>query len=355
MTSSVYPLTGLTHSAACQRSHRGAPRRRIRTAGSLASRVCSVQYGVTSGCAGAGSGSEFASSGLQQSYCTGADRPMVSVIVPVYNCDEYLRDAIQSVIAQTYTEWELLLVDDCSTDGSVLIASEYAANDSRIKLLRQAQNTGAAAARNCALEAAQGRYIAYLDADDAWFDTKLEAQLQFMGLHGIGMCFTSYETVNESGGHRNFIRVPAVTDYRRFLRRPITCTHTVMFDTNLIPKAMLRMPLLERRQDGATWLAILRTGVVAHGLDMCLAKNRKRRSSLSSNKVAAVRQTWHLYRHIEGLSFPYALYCISWQVLHAVIKRRGSLGPLRHPVSRHDRLAVVSQETEGLVQRGRGK
>ena len=276
---------------------------------------------------GADSGQETggSSDGGGSSRRVAPDGSLVSVIVPVFDCERYLSEAIESVIAQTHTNWELILIDDCSSDSSWSIANRFAASDERIKLLRQPRNTGAAAARNRGLEAARGQYIAYLDADDVWLEHKLEMQLDFMKSDGVGMCFTSYETVNESGAHRNYIHVPATTDYWRFLKRPITCTHTVVFDTAVVPKRLLRMPALTRRQDGATWLAVLKTGVVGYGLDTCLAKNRKRSSSLSSNKAAAVSQTWSLYRHIEGLTYPRALYCLAWQVFHAIMKRRGSL------------------------------
>ena len=249
------------------------------------------------------------------------NKPEVSIIMPTYNSEAFVSETIESVISQSYTSWELLIVDDCSSDGTVSIVERYVSADLRIRLLCQPKNMGPAAARNRALESARGRYIAYFDSDDLWVPGKLERQLEFMGTRGAGMCFTSYETINEDGSHRNFVHVPSTIDYRGFLKAPVTCTHTVVFDTNIVDRSLLVMPNLRKRQDGATWLQVLRTGVVGYGLDEVLAKNRKRRGSVSSNKISAARYTWHLYHDIEGLSIPYSAYCQFWQLFHAVLKR----------------------------------
>lgn len=250
---------------------------------------------------------------------------LVSIVMPTYNSESFVSDAIESVIGQTHGSWELLIVDDCSTDGTCCIVEKYVEADARIHLFRQESNRGPALARNLALSVAKGRYISYFDSDDLWLPEKLERQLLFMTDNGVGMCFTSYETINEDGTHRNYVHVPYRIDYRGFLKKPVTCTHTVLFDTELIPRSLLVMPDIRKRQDGATWLQVLKTGVLAYGLDEVLAKNRKRRGSVSSNKLEAMRYTWHLYRDIEHLSVPYAAYCQFWQLFHATVKRIGRL------------------------------
>ncbi len=251
-------------------------------------------------------------------------KPLVSVIIPLYNCEKYLPEALDSLVAQTVPDWEAILVDDCSADCSAAMADAYAARDPRFRVFRQPENGGAAKARNRALENARGRFIAYLDSDDYWMPEKLERQLGFMRDRRIGACFTSYETVNEDGDHRNYVHVDAEVGYHRFLTKPPTCSHTVMFDTAVVDRSLLVMPDIRKRQDAATWLQVIKAGHRLHGLDEVLAANRKRAGSLSSNKLSAVRNTWMLYRQIERLWLPYAAYCLFWQMFHATLKRIGS-------------------------------
>ena len=186
----------------------------------------------------------------------------------------------------------------------------------------QASNGGVALARNRGLAHARGRYIAYLDSDDQWMPNKLERQIAFMTEAGAGACFTSYETIEENGDHRNFVKVPATIDYKGFLKNTVSCSHTILFDTRIVDRGLLQMPDLRRGQDAATWLGVMKAGHVLYGLDECLAKYRKTAGSLSSSKTKAIRRTWHLYRDVEGLSRPYSAYCLFWQLLHAVQKRR---------------------------------
>lgn len=252
-------------------------------------------------------------------------KSLISIIMPTYNSEAFVRETIESVIAQTYPNWELLVVDDCSSDGTCDLVGSYSRSDKRVRLFRQKTNQGPAAARNRALHESKGRFVAYFDSDDLWSPEKLEHQLAYMRKGGIGMCFTSYETINEDGSHRNYVHVPKAIGYKEFLKAPVTCTHTVMFDTEIIDRSLLVMPNLRKRQDGATWLKVLRSGVIAHGLDEVLAKNRKRKGSVSANKLSAMRYTWRLYHHIEGLSVPYAAYCQLWQLFHATLKRIGRM------------------------------
>lgn len=253
------------------------------------------------------------------------DSPSVSIVIPLYNCEKFLAEALDSIIAQTLSDWEAILVDDCSADKSANIAQLYVGQDKRFRLFRQPENRGAAMARNKALSEARGRFIAYLDSDDYWLPEKLERQVAFMEKHGYGACFTSYETVNEDGSHRNFVHVDGEVNYDIFLKKPPTCSHTIMFDTAMVDRSLLVMPDIRKRQDAATWLQVVKGYGPLQGLDEVLACNRKRPGSLSSNKLSAVRSTWMLYTEIERLNKPYAAYCLFWQVLHAVLKRIGRI------------------------------
>ncbi|WP_017179292.1 glycosyltransferase family 2 protein [Actinomyces timonensis] len=254
---------------------------------------------------------------------TGAS-PLVSVIVPSFNSQDHVAETIRSVLAQTMADLEIIAVDDASTDSTADVLAGLAAQDPRVTVLVQGENQGVARARNRGLEAARGRYIAYLDSDDLWVPTKLERQLAFMRRTRAGACITSYETIEENGEHRNYVHAPRSFTYKQFLKNTMTCTLSVMFDTTIVDRSLLVMPDLRRGQDAATWLKVMRRGHRFHGLDECLAKYRKTAGSLSSNKVKAVKRTWHLYRNVERLPRPYAAYCLTWQLSHAMIRRRRS-------------------------------
>ena len=251
--------------------------------------------------------------------------PLVSVIMPLYNAERYVEEAISSVRSQTLTDWELIVVDDGSTDGSAEIVSGISARDGRIKLISHKENRGAAEARNTCLSHVRGAYVAYMDSDDLWMPEKLERQLAFMGEAGSPMCFTAYETVEENGAHRNYVRVPERIDYGGFLKNTVTCSHTIVFDLSKVELDWLRCPAFEGDydvpEDMVVWLQVLKRDVEASGLNEVLAKYRKHGSSRSASVTAAVGRTWNVYRKVEGLSLPYSTYCLFWQLTHALIKR----------------------------------
>lgn len=250
---------------------------------------------------------------------------MVSVIVPSFNSERHIEETLRSVLGQTHQTFELLVVDDASLDETVPIVERIAQNDDRVKLMVQSENKGVALARNRALAASRGRFIAYLDSDDLWMPEKLERQIAFLADRRQGVCFTSYETIEEDGTHRNNVHVPQRIGYRQYLKNTVTCSHTVMFDTEIVDKTLLVMPDIRRGQDFATWVQVMKAGHDFYGLDEVLAKNRKRAGSLSSDKLAAVRRTWNIYRNIEHLSLPYSAYCQFWQLFHAIVKRIGRM------------------------------
>lgn len=236
-----------------------------------------------------------------------------------FNREKYISESIDSVCSQTYDDWELIVSDDGSTDKTCNIVNAYIKKDSRIKLIKSSHNRGAAMARNAALNIAQGRYIAYLDSDDLWTNDKLEKQLKFMGEHKCGMCYTSYEIINSDGEYRKTIYVPPKIDYDYFLKAPLTCSHSVMFDTNLVDKKLLIMPSVVP-EDAATWLNILRNKVVALGMNEVLAKYRRHDNSVSHNKLNAITNTWNLYRKVENLSLFYSIECFVSYIFKALKK-----------------------------------
>lgn len=248
--------------------------------------------------------------------------PFVSIIMPLFNCEPYVAEAIESIISQTYEDWELIIVDDCSSDASLLIAKSF--DDSRIQIYGHNENHGAAFARNTGLDYATGSFVAFLDSDDVWLNEKLEKQIAFMQSRNAGMCFTAYETIEANGRHRNYVKVPEQIDYKGFLKNTITCSHTIMFDLSIVELDWLRPPQhkdYDFPEDMATWLQVLNHGITAYGLNETLAKNRKHGTSRSAQKHKAVRRTWNQYRKGEGLSLSYSAYCLFWQLTHAVLKR----------------------------------
>lgn len=248
---------------------------------------------------------------------------LVSIIVPVYNVEKYIGETVASVRAQTYADWELLLVEDCSSDNTVDIITGLmeAWGDPRVRLVRQPSNMGAARARNRGLSEAKGRYIAFLDADDLWAPEKLERELSFLKEKEAAFVFTGYEFADEDGrGTGKVVRVPETLNYRQALSNTTIFTTTVMFDTERIGREELEMPLI-KSEDTALWFRILRSGYLAYGLDENLVRYRRAGKSLSSNKLEALRRIWNLYRRAEGLSVPESAYHFCLWAVRAVKRR----------------------------------
>lgn len=247
---------------------------------------------------------------------------MVSIIVPVYCCEQFISKTIESVLTQTYPNWELILVDDCSPDDSAAIIAGYQEKDARIKYIKQKENGGAAIARNTGLAAAQGRYIAYLDADDLWLPQKLERQLQFMKEHSAVFTCCDYEKIEWDGTPlHKVVHMPKTITYEQLLRNTIIQTVGVIVDTQFVDRKLLVMPNVRRGQDSATWLQMLRNGVKFVGQNEVLAKYRRVPNSLSANKFNAMKRTWYLYRGIEKLSVPKSIWCMIGWAWHASLKR----------------------------------
>ena len=232
---------------------------------------------------------------------------MVSIIVPVYNAAKYISHTIEMVCEQTYKDWELILVDDASSDSSCdVIEKIINSQGKRIRLIRKERNEGAAAARNSGIDASSGRYIAFLDADDVWKPDKLEKQVAFMEKTGAAFSFHSYEFGDEEANPTGrIVRAPKTLKFKEALSRTVIFTTTVMFDT----------------EDTATWWRILKSGYVAYGLDENLAIYRRPGKSLSSNKLVAIERIWFLYRNIADLSVIKSFYYFVGWAVRATLRR----------------------------------
>ncbi|MCR5659754.1 MAG: glycosyltransferase [Bacteroidales bacterium] len=248
------------------------------------------------------------------------NQPLVSVIMPCYNMASYISDSIKSVVSQTYPYWELLIVDDASTDKTVSIIESYSQTDSRIKFAIKTHNSGIADTRNQCIQMAQGQFLAFLDADDIWHPEKLEKQLKFMIENKVGFTYSTFDWIDEDGNTLNkFINTIGNLNYKKYLRNTIIGCSTVMIDTAIVGKVVV--PHFRTSEDTATWLNILKKGHLAYAIDEPLVSYRIRRRSASSNKLKASTDLWKVYRQNDKLPFFKALYYFGCYAFNAIKKR----------------------------------
>ncbi len=245
---------------------------------------------------------------------------LVSIITPSYNSSKFIKDCVASVFSQTYKNWEMIIVDDCSKDNSKEIILELSTKDKRIKPIFLKKNVGAAEARNTAIRQSTGKYVAFLDSDDLWNPKKLEKQLSFMKENEITFSYTTYQFMSENGEDlSNIISAPEKMTYHSYLKNTIIGCLTVIIDRE--KSGEFEMPNIRSSHDMALWLLIMKRGFSAYGLDDNLAKYRVVSSSNTSNKLKAAKEVWYVYRFVEKLSIFYALICFVGYALNAIRKR----------------------------------
>ncbi|MGL6107517.1 glycosyltransferase family 2 protein [Romboutsia sp.] len=248
------------------------------------------------------------------------NEPLVSIITPVYNAESFLSETIKSIKNQTYKNWEMILVDDCSKDNSANIIKEFQNTDDRIKYIKLEKNSGASVSRNTGIKNSKGRFIAFVDSDDLWNPEKLEKQVGYMLKDKLGFTFTSYRYMKENGELTNKVaRAPQKIDYEGLLKNTIIGCSTVVIDRNVVGD--FEMPLVRRGQDTATWLKILRNEKYAYGIEEDLVNYRLVGDSLSSNKVKAMKRTWNTYRNVENLGIFKSCYVFCFYAYNAIKKR----------------------------------
>ncbi|HET7789082.1 MAG TPA: glycosyltransferase family 2 protein [Myxococcales bacterium] len=226
--------------------------------------------------------------------------PLVSVITPAYKAVGYLPATLASVQAQTMPDWEMIVVDDCSPDGTGGLLARVAREDGRIRAECATVNRGPGPTRNRALALARGRYLAFLDADDLWDPVKLERQIAFMEKERIAFSFSAYRVISARGEPLGVVDdIPALLGYADLLKNTIVGCLTVVLDREQVGE--IAFPPLRSSQDLALWLAILKRGFVAHGLPEVLASYRIVGASNTRNKLGAARDVWALYRDVERL------------------------------------------------------
>ena len=234
---------------------------------------------------------------------------LVSIITPCYNCEQYVHEMVQSVQNQTYENWELIVVDDASTDESVAIIENYASNDHRIKVIRLKKNRGTGIARNTALEYATGKYISFLDADDLWKPNKLETQVNFLLINDLPFTFSYYECINEDGKALNItVEAPKTLSYRQLFFCNYVGNLTGIYDVDYFGK--ISICNTRKRQDWIMWLTVLQRLKVAQPVPQSLAYYRVRHNSLSASKLDLVKHNYAVYRTFHGLTMLKSLLCM---------------------------------------------
>ena len=245
---------------------------------------------------------------------------LVSIITPSYNSSKFIKDCVASVFSQTYKNWEMIIVDDCSKDNSKEIISELSTKDKRIKPIFLEKNVGAAEARNAAIRQSKGKYVAFLDSDDLWNPKKLEKQLSFMYENEIAFSYTNYQFISENGEDlSNIISAPEKMTYDSYLKNTIIGCLTVIIDREKSGK--FEMPNIRSSHDMALWLLIMKRGFSAYGLDENLARYRIVSTSNTAIKWYAAKDVWKVYRQVEKLSFIYSTWCFVWYAFNALKKR----------------------------------
>ena len=245
---------------------------------------------------------------------------LVTVITPSYNCSSFISQTINSVLEQKYTDWEMIIIDDCSTDNSVDVIQSFTERDTRIKLIRLPENSGAAVARNAGIKAATGRYIAFLDSDDRWLSHKLATQVQFMQEREVAFSYAAYEKLNEQGKVVGTVGVPERVSYSDLLKVCSIGCLTAMYDAQKLGKVY--MPLIRKRQDLGLWLRILKQEPYAYGIQQVLGQYQLRADSISANKRSAAQFTWKLYREVEKLNPLLASYYFTHYAVNGVLRTK---------------------------------
>jgi teichuronic acid biosynthesis glycosyltransferase TuaG len=245
---------------------------------------------------------------------------LVSIITPSYNSSRFIMECVNSVISQTFQNWEMIIVDDCSNDISKDIISDFSNIDNRIKTIFLKSNVGAAEARNIAIRKAKGSYIAFLDSDDLWDSHKLEKQLSFMKKNNIAFSYSTYQFISEDGKElSNIVIAPKKMTYHSYLKNTIIGCLTVIIDRE--KTGSFEMKNIRSSHDMALWLLIMKRGFSAYGLNENLAKYRVVSTSNTANKINAAKDVWYIYRKVEKLNILYSAFCFIGYIFNAIKKR----------------------------------
>tara|TARA_Y100001958_G_C21130721_1_gene472131 strand:+ start:25 stop:771 length:747 start_codon:yes stop_codon:yes gene_type:complete len=245
-------------------------------------------------------------------------KDLVSIITPTYNSEEYISVTINSILSQTYSNFELIIIDDFSTDNTLECVKKF--DDKRIKILKNSKNRGAAFCRNKGLKNANGRYLSFCDSDDFWEIDKTNAQIKLMKQDNCSISFTSYSVYNSDLKKKLYkINVPNKINYEGYLKNTIIGMSTSIIDKNKVKG--IEFVDLRIRQDTYLWMSLLKRGIIANGYDLNMVKYRLADNSISSNKFKAAKVVWHLYYDLEKLGFFKSSYYFLFYIFNALKKR----------------------------------
>lgn len=231
---------------------------------------------------------------------------LVSIITPTFNAEKFIRATIESVQNQSYQKWEMILVDDASTDKTIAIIKEFAQKDNRIKLTELSKNSGNGFARNVALEKAIGKYIAYLDADDLWFPMKLEKQIQFLKTNNLPFTFSFYDCIDEEGNSlTRRVEAPLELTYDQLFFCNYVGNLTAIYDVDFFGKVVIEAT--QKRQDWRLWLTILKQIEVTKPVPEILALYRIRKDSISASKFKLIKHNFGVYRNFHRFNFVFSI------------------------------------------------
>lgn len=228
------------------------------------------------------------------------DRELVSIVMPAWKAEDCIAESIESVMEQDYPHWELLIVDDCSPDGTAALVERFVVKDSRVKLLKQSVNQGPAEARNRAIRMAKGRWIAFLDSDDIWLKEKLSRQIAFHQASDAVVTFTQFRRFINATEPGVLREVPERLTYNQLLGNTAIATSTVLVDRSISGYFEMKPIYYD---DFGCWLDLLREGQIACGMREDLMRYRVLPGSVSRNKFKSACEVWKIYRNIEGLGF----------------------------------------------------
>jgi len=246
----------------------------------------------------------------------------VSVIMPVYNCEKFLKYAIHSVQRQTNENWELIVIDDASSDASLDEVLKFAKQDKRIQVCSMTYNQGVGACRNIGIKHATGKYLAFLDADDLWSKHKLQKQVSFMQEHDYGLSHTGFAYINEKGQlmPTGIVRVDENVNLLKYMKTTQVGMSTVMIDRTKFPDVAFPE---DRKlcEDATTWISLLRKGAYFHGVDDVLMLYRVRENQLSGNKLKMAKNTLYRYLNEKSIPFYQRPYCFLNYAYNGFAKR----------------------------------
>lgn len=244
---------------------------------------------------------------------------LVSIITPTYISEDFISETINSIISQTYTNWELLITDDCSDDNTVEIVKKFIKRDNRIKLFELKENSGAGVARNNSIKHAKGRYIAFCDSDDKWLPNKLKIQLEFMESENLYFTYSSYYRILEDGKRRGVVTAPLFLTYSMLLRNNYVGCLTAIYNCDKLGK--IYMSEIRKRQDWTLWLKILNHIQYTKGVAEPLALYRIRPNSISSNKLSLLKTTYKIYRKELNMGEIRSIYNLFRYLYYLLLKK----------------------------------